>query len=64
MIKLVMSNRIFFDKWTITWSLFFKDYDNDCIKEIFVFTLHEDSIYLNCLYAIHRKIELENKTVY
>ncbi len=39
------------------------DYDQDGIKEIFIFTVHKDSVFLNCVDAINRKIEFQNKTI-
>jgi hypothetical protein len=53
----------FSGNWATTTSYFFADYDNDDIKEIFVFTVHNDSIFLHCLDAINKKVKIENKAV-
>lgn len=39
------------------------DYDQDGIQEIFIFTVHKDSVFLNCVDAINRKIEFQNKPI-
>lgn len=61
--KIIEGQWNFSGKWATTWNPFIVDYDNDGIKEIFVFTVHNDSIFLHCLDAINRKIEIENKAV-
>lgn len=53
----------FHGAWANTASPFFADYDQDGIKEIFVFTLQKDTIYMHCLDVFNRKIETKNKAV-
>jgi len=44
-------------------SPFYADYDNDGIKEVFLFTTHNDSIYLHCLDAFNNIIEIEDRAI-
>jgi hypothetical protein len=46
-----------------TISPFIVDYDRDGNKEIFAFTIHNDTILMHCVDAINGKIEIENKMV-
>ncbi len=49
--------------WAKTAFPFVADFDHDGIKEIFVFTLRSDSVYLYCLDAFNKKIETDNKAI-
>lgn len=66
---IVYSNGSIIDQWNFTGipantsSPFFADYDNDGLKEIFIFTLHNETILMHCLDAINRKVEFEDKVV-
>jgi hypothetical protein len=50
-------------KWANTISPFISDYDQDGSKEIFVFSMHNDSIFMHCVDVMNRKVEIENKAI-
>ncbi len=49
--------------WASTASPFFADYNDDGIKEIFVFTLYKDSIFLHCVDGFNRKVKAKDIAV-
>jgi hypothetical protein len=66
---IVYHNDKIIEQWNLTGenvtstSPLIDDFDNDGIKEVFAFTIHKDSLFLNCVDAISRKIEFQNKVI-